>query len=170
MCVFVCLYVEPVSRSKDYIRSGIKIGSVSWVCCPRWWYSLHTFTCVAEWAWNIGYICHWGHPLVVCGHCPVTLPSQLWNIKMALIAAHQKSFWWWQCSDRYIISLSPHLHTPFPPLSPSLISLVVSVEVKHHVYCLWWNLRTLYLHTCQVRYCRWFKSKHCCTCVTYFEH
>ena len=23
----------------------------------------------------------------------------------------QKSFWWWQCSDRYIISLSPHLHT-----------------------------------------------------------
>ena len=26
----------------------------------------------------------------------------------------QKSFWWWQCSDRYIISLSPHLHTPRP--------------------------------------------------------
>ena len=33
---------------------------------------------------------------------------------MALIAAHlmQESFWWWQCSDRYIISLFPHLHTP----------------------------------------------------------
>ena len=30
-------------------------------------------------------------------------------------------------------SLSPHLHTP-PPFSPSLISLVVSVDVKHHVY------------------------------------
>ena len=44
----------------------------------------------------------------------------------------QKSFWWWQCIDRYIISLSPHLHTPF---SPSLISLMVSVDVKHHVYC-----------------------------------
>ena len=28
----------------------------------------------------------------------------------------QKSFWWWQCSDRYIISLFPHLHTPFAPL------------------------------------------------------
>ena len=27
----------------------------------------------------------------------------------------QESFWWRQCSDRYIISLSPHLHTPFPP-------------------------------------------------------
>ena len=45
----------------------------------------------------------------------------------------QKSFWWWQCSDRYIISLSPPLHTPF---SPSLISLMVSVDVKHHVYLL----------------------------------
>ena len=36
----------------------------------------------------------------------------------------------------YIISLFPHLHTPFPPFSPSLISLVVSVDVKHHVYLL----------------------------------
>ena len=38
----------------------------------------------------------------------------------------------------YIISLFPHLHTPrSPPLptpfSPSLISLMVSVDVKHHV-------------------------------------
>ena len=32
----------------------------------------------------------------------------------------QESFWWWQCSDRYIIS-------PFLP-SPFLISLVVSVD------------------------------------------
>ena len=43
----------------------------------------------------------------------------------------QKSFWWWQCSDRYIISFSTHLITPLPP---SLISLMVSVYVKHHVY------------------------------------
>ena len=27
---------------------------------------------------------------------------------------HCRSFWWWQCSDRYILSLFPHLHTPFP--------------------------------------------------------
>ena len=40
-----------------------------------------------------------------------------------------------QCSDRYIISLSPHLHTPFPSFYPSLISLI-SVDVKHHVYLL----------------------------------
>ena len=39
----------------------------------------------------------------------------------------QESFWWWQCSDRYI-SLS------LPPFSPSLISLTVSVDVMHHVY------------------------------------
>ena len=30
----------------------------------------------------------------------------------------------------YILSLFLHLHTPFPP---SLISLMVSVDVKHHV-------------------------------------
>ena len=46
----------------------------------------------------------------------------------------QVSFWWWQCSDRYIISLSPYLHTPFPLFSPSLISLVVSVDGKHYAY------------------------------------
>ena len=59
-----------------------------------------------------------------------------WNIKMALIATHhqQESPWWWQCSDKWLISLLPHLHTPFAPFSPSLISLVVSVAVKHHVY------------------------------------
>ena len=34
----------------------------------------------------------------------------------------------------YILSLFPHLHTPFPSFSPSLISLMVSVDVKHHVY------------------------------------
>ena len=44
----------------------------------------------------------------------------------------QESFWWWQCSDRYVISplVLPHLHSPLPPFSPSLISLMVSVEVK----------------------------------------
>ena len=34
MCVFVCLYVESVSRSKDYVWSGIKIGSVLCLCTP----------------------------------------------------------------------------------------------------------------------------------------
>ena len=29
------------------------------------------------------------------------------------------------------ITLFPHFHTPF---SPSLISLVVSVDIKHHAY------------------------------------
>ena len=46
----------------------------------------------------------------------------------------QESFCWWQCSDRHIISLFPHLHTPFPPFYPSLISLMVCVDVKHHAY------------------------------------
>ena len=36
----------------------------------------------------------------------------------------QESFWWRQCSDMYIISLFPYHHTPPPPFSPSLISLM----------------------------------------------
>ena len=54
---------------------------------------------------------------------------------MALIAAHLNAgiILVVMCSDRYIISFSPHLHTPF---SPSLISRTVSVDVKHHVYLL----------------------------------
>ena len=53
---------------------------------------------------------------------------------MALIAAHLNAgHSGGECSDRYILSLFPRLHTP-PPFSPSLISLMVSVDVKHHVY------------------------------------
>ena len=42
---------------------------------------------------------------------------------------------WRQRCDRYIISLSPYLRTP-SPFSLSLISLMVSVDVKHHAYLL----------------------------------
>ena len=64
--------------------------------------------------------------------CP-SLPTETLKWPSSLPILMQKSFWWWQCSDRYIISLSPHLHTPF---SPSLISRTVSVDVKHHAYLL----------------------------------
>ena len=69
--------------------------------------------------------------VVVCGHCLVTLSLTINEILIwlsSLPIVMQKSFWWWQCSDRYIISFFPHLHTPF---SPSLRSLMVSVDVKH---------------------------------------
>ena len=64
---------------------------------------------------------------VVCGYCLATLSLTInetlkWLSSLPILM--QKSFWWRQCSDRYIISLSPHLHTPF---SPSLISLMVSM-------------------------------------------
>ena len=49
---------------------------------------------------------------------------------MALITAHFNAGVIPVCSDRYAVSLSPHLRTP----SQSLISLTVSVEVKYHVY------------------------------------
>ena len=45
----------------------------------------------------------------------------------------QKSFWWWQLrSNRYIISLFPHL----PTLDNKPHAVMVSVDVKHHVYLL----------------------------------
>ena len=65
--------------------------------------------------------------------CP-SLPTETLKWLSSLPILMQESFWWWQCSDRYIVSLSPHLHAPFPPFSRSLISLMVSVDVKHHVY------------------------------------
>ena len=44
----------------------------------------------------------------------------------------QESFWLWQCSDRCIISVFPHLHTHFPvPKKPYSL---LFVDVKHHVY------------------------------------
>ena len=100
--------------------------------------------------------------VMVCGHHLVTLSLTInktlkWLSLLPILM--QESFWQWQCFDRYIISFFPHLHTPF---FPSLRSLVVSVNIKHHVYLLmwssflriyfWWNLCTLHkLLLCQVR-------------------
>ena len=81
-----------------------------------------------------------GSPLsskvVVCRHCFVTLSLTInetlkWLSSLPILM--HESFWWRQSSDRYIISLFPYLHNP-PPFSPSLISLMVSVDVKHNVY------------------------------------
>ena len=62
----------------------------------------------------------------------LTVSENLKWLSSLPVSMHE-SLWWWQCSGRCIISLSPHLPTHFPPFSPSLISLVVSVDVKHHV-------------------------------------
>ena len=75
--------------------------------------------------------------------CP-SLPTETLKWLSSLPILMQESFWWWQCSDRYILSLFPHLHTPFPPFSPSLISLMVSVDVKHRVYLLTYHHRLLF--------------------------
>ena len=47
--------------------------------------------------------------------CP-PLPTDTLRWLSSLPILMQKSFWWWQCNDRYVISLSPHLHTPRPLL------------------------------------------------------
>ena len=56
---------------------------------------------------------------------------------MALIAAHLNAGHFGGDSVAigiFSLSLFPHLHTHFPLFSPSLISFMVSVDVKHHVY------------------------------------
>ena len=45
----------------------------------------------------------------------------------------QESFWWWQYSDRYIISLSPLF---LWPLIYNLPFPIVSVDINHYVYLL----------------------------------
>ena len=77
---------------------------------------------------------------MVSGHCLETLSLTLnetlkWLSSLPTLM--QESFWWWQCSDRCIICLYPHppISIPRPPpFSPSLISLMVFVDVKHNVY------------------------------------
>ena len=64
--------------------------------------------------------------LVICRHCLVTLSltvNETLKWLSSLPSLMQELFWWWQCSDRYIISLFRHLHTPLSPFFPSLISL-----------------------------------------------
>ena len=65
---------------------------------------------------------------------------------MALIAAHLNAgvILVVTVYDRHILSLFPHLHIPFPPFFPSLISLMISVDVKHHVYLLNHNITKYY--------------------------
>ena len=60
--------------------------------------------------------------IVVCGHSLVTLSltiNETLKWLSSLPTLIEELFWWWQCNDRYIISLSPHLHTPFPLLTVS---------------------------------------------------
>ena len=77
---------------------------------------------------------------MVCEHRLVTLSLTVnetlkWLSSPPILM--QESFWWWhwQCSNtnRYIISIFPHLHPSFP-LLPVANSLMVSVDVKHRVY------------------------------------
>ena len=80
--------------------------------------------------------------------CP-SLPTETLKWLLSLPILMQESFCWWQCSDRYIIS-SP----PPPPFSPSLISLMVSVDVKH---CLltkphWYGLGVCVFSRCNCNY------------------
>ena len=55
---------------------------------------------------------------------------------MALVVAHLNAGVILVVTDRCIMSPFPHFRTPYPSFSPSLISFMVSVHVKHRVYLL----------------------------------
>ena len=85
-------------------------------------------------------------PVVVCGHGLVTLSLTMnetlkWlsslPILMQIILVVSVAI------GIYTLPLPPPPYPlPFPPFSPSLISLMVSVDVKHHVYLLDGHLET----------------------------
>ena len=59
--------------------------------------------------------------VVVYGHCLVMLSFTInetlkWLSLLTILM--QKSCWWWQCSDRYVISLSPPTSISPSPSSP----------------------------------------------------
>ena len=73
--------------------------------------------------------------VVVCGHRLVTLSLTINKtlIRLSLLPIlMQDSFWWWQCSNRYIIYLFPHLHTP----------LLLHISNKPYLLLLGWKERT----------------------------
>ena len=80
--------------------------------------------------------------VVVCGHCLVTLSLTIINIKMALVAAHLNA------GVILVVSVAIGIQSPSPPtyippcphFSPSVISLMVFVDAKHHVYLLTFKL------------------------------
>ena len=67
----------------------------------------------------------------------------------------QESFWWWQCSNRYKIYNLPLPPPPYPlPPLPTyssslvlLVSFMVSVDIKHHVYLAASGHRKITKHT-----------------------
>ena len=70
--------------------------------------------------------------IVVCGQCLVTLSittNETFKWLSSLPILMQGSFWWWQWSDRYIISLSPPPPTSIPP------SPLLNIPNKPHSLC-----------------------------------
>ena len=147
---------------KRYLRVAMASVEVTWT---NWRCTIKTReSCLAVWwrlqpqnevnifgLWNIWYksvvlslIWLWFVDTVLW-LCP-SLPTETLKWLSSLPILMQESCWWWQCSNRYITSLFPYLKTPLPAFSPSLINLLTSVDVKHHVYLLTyaskWHKRT----------------------------
>ena len=102
-----------------------------WLLCPPVYNARSSLT---HKAWVIGKVVETCKRLqfadTVLWLCP-SLYTETLNWLSSLPIVMQKSFWWWQCNDRYIISLPlPPPPYPLPPFSPSLISRTVSVDVK----------------------------------------
>ena len=82
-CKCVCLYVEPVSRFKDYVRPVSRFKDYARSLIKSWFRCMPVHICVTECVWNRGYICHWGNPLWRCtfvgGYVPFHLLNARWS-------------------------------------------------------------------------------------------
>ena len=89
-----------------------------------------------------------------CDFVPHNYKTLKWLSSLPILM--QVSFWWWQCGDRYIISLFPHRYTPFP------ISIMASFNL--------WTLGTMFTYfkgpkQCNVKTCATQNKSHmvCCS-------
>ena len=110
---------QPTQRSGVLTELlGCYVAGATWNCCRFGACSVYTMKLCT----SLQYKFIRNHiRIVVCGHGLVTLSltsNETLKWLSSLPTLMQQSFWWWQCSDRYILSLSPPSPYPFPSILP----------------------------------------------------
>ena len=101
----------------EYWCSKSRNSYVQWKWAGlAWWYGVRLVS-KGDLGWNLLRLSFLfkscGLWTLSCVFVPHNYRTLKWPL--SLPTSMQKSFWWWQCRDRYIISLSTHLYIPFPP-------------------------------------------------------
>ena len=111
MCVCVCLYIEPVSWSKDYVRSWIKIGSVVCLYTPV---SPSVFDMEGVHATGgiLFWDCTFGGVYVPCiySHARWSYRRRFRSLLLCPLSVERyyfPLFWWWFVQHYYVLELCP---------------------------------------------------------------